>query len=44
VLVDPYPFLAAFMTALFDHGWEPGDAELDEICTRLARLKRRRPP
>jgi hypothetical protein len=42
VLVEPYPFLAALMTALFERGWAPDDDELNNICTRLDRLKRRR--
>lgn len=42
VLFDPHPFLAALMTALFERGWHPDDEELDVICTRLDRLRRRR--
>jgi hypothetical protein len=42
VLATPYPFLAALMTALFERGWSPDDAELTDICTRFDRLKRDR--
>jgi hypothetical protein len=41
VLAEPYPFLAALMTALFERGWSPDDEELNDICTRLDRLNRR---
>jgi hypothetical protein len=42
VLLEPYPFLGALMTALFQRGWAPGEDQLNALCTRLDRLKRRR--
>ncbi|QXJ25576.1 hypothetical protein AGRA3207_007091 [Actinomadura graeca] len=40
-LSRPAPYLEALLTALLKRGWNPEDATMDEIATRLASLSRR---
>ncbi|PRX06780.1 UNVERIFIED_ORG: hypothetical protein CLV66_102111 [Actinomadura viridilutea] len=43
LLVRPAPYMEALLTALLRRGWNPDDATMNRIATRLARLNRRPP-
>ncbi|MEU8305431.1 hypothetical protein AB0C84_17905 [Actinomadura sp. NPDC048955] len=40
-LTRPAPYLGALLTALLQRGWQPGNATMEHIAARLARLERR---